>query len=150
MRGSDYPAIAVRHSAQGDEPAIRELLVQLGQDAAPEQLRTQLRKLSESQSDAVLVATSRGAVVGFIALHWSIMLQQAALVGRITTLVVNGAAHGQGVGRTLVEAATDIARQAGCETLELTTALHRTEAHSFYKALGFTSSSLKFGRPISA
>jgi len=148
MKASAREEIAVRIPVQGDEQSIQKLLSQLGYDVALGQLRTQLSELIGSRSDATLVATADDVVVGLIALHWSLMLQHPAPVCRITTLVVNDSTRGQGVGRVLVEAGAEVARLAGCETLELTTALHRTEAHAFYKTLGFTNSSLKFGRTI--
>ncbi len=76
------------------------------------------------------------------------MLHTGAPVARITTLVVRDAARGRGVGRILVEAGADLARGAGCETLELTTALRRTDAQAFYQAIGFTASSIRLHRSL--
>jgi GNAT superfamily N-acetyltransferase len=138
----------VRPQMHLDEPAILLLLGQLGYDVSAEQLQGRLQELSSGKSDPVLVATFGGNVVGLIALHWSVMLHHSAPVGRITTLVVDDTVRGKGVGRVLVEAGLELARQAGCEMLELTTGTHRTQAHAFYKALGFINSSLKFSRPL--
>lgn len=95
----------------------------------------------------MLVALDAG-VVGLVALHWSSMLQHERPVARITTLVVRDDARGKGIGRALVEAGAKHARQAGCGLLELTTALHRADAQAFYRALGFTASSLRMHRPL--
>lgn len=145
---SHYDEVVVRSPVQADDSAIVQLLAELGYDVPTGQLEAPLRDLSTSSSDAVLVAYDRDIVVGLIAVHWSMMLQHAAPTGRITTLVVASSARGRGVGRILVEAGARIAAQAGCKTLKLTTALHRTKAHEFYEAMGFKSSSLRFSRSL--
>ena len=68
--------------------------------------------------------------------------------GAITALIVREDARGKGAGRALVEAGAELAKQAGCGLVELTTALHRTEAQAFYKTLGFEASSLRLHRAI--
>ncbi len=87
--------------------------------------------------------------LGLIALHLATMLQVMEPVARVTALVVQDQGRGAGVGRLLVDAGDELARRAGCRVLELTTAVARTDAHAFYRKLGFTNSSLRFSRPIS-
>ena len=140
--------ITVRRPTPRDEVSVQQLLAQLGYKVGLPQVRIRLQELSSSGHDAVLVADDGNAVLGLVALHWTSMLQHPAPIARITTLVVHEDGRGEGVGRLLVEAGSELAKQAGCGTLELTTALHRTEAHAFYRALRFDNSSLKFSRPL--
>jgi len=44
----------------------------------------------------------------------------------------------------LVAHALSWADQAGCQLVELTSALNRAEAHAFYRSLGFEQNSLRF------
>ncbi|MFT4248503.1 MAG: GNAT family N-acetyltransferase [Pseudomonas sp.] len=140
--------LQLRPPEETDAAAIQELLQQLGYFASITDVRMRLTHLSTSGSDPILLAVDAGEVLGLIALHWSPMLFAPARVARITTLVVNQRARGRGIGRALVEAGSNLARDAGCGTLELTTGLARTDAHAFYTSLGFSASSLRFFRDL--
>jgi ribosomal protein S18 acetylase RimI-like enzyme len=43
----------------------------------------------------------------------------------------------RGIGRALLQQAMGHARRAGCYKVQLTSGKHRTEAHAFYRSLGF-------------
>ncbi len=136
--------IDVRPANPGDSLVVRELLGQLGYAFTVKEVRARLHLFAEQPADPVLLATKDDRGVGLIAMHWTFMLHHSRPVARITALVVCDGARGKGIGRILVDAGAALARQAGCDLLELTTALHRTDAQAFYKALGFTASSLHF------
>jgi GNAT superfamily N-acetyltransferase len=76
------------------------------------------------------------------------MLQYEKPVVRITALVVDRRSRRRGIGRVLIEQALSWADQAGCELVELTSGLDRTEAHAFYRGLGFESNSLRFRKSL--
>ena len=99
-------------------------------------------------ADPVLLATEDVKGVGLIALRWTFMLHHSRPVARITALIVHEDARGKDIERILVDAGAALARQAGCDLLELTTALHRTDAQAFYKALGFTAPFLCLHRAL--
>ena len=63
-------------------------------------------------------------------------------------LVVTAARRGEGIGRRLLDAATDWARARGCTHLELNSAPARKDAHRFYLASGMAQSALNFSREI--
>ena len=128
--------IDVRPADPGDSVVVQELLGQLGYAFTVEEVQSRLALLARQPADPVLLATDGGKGAGLIAMHWPAMLHHSQPVARITALV------GEGMGRRLVDAGAALARQAGCDVLELTTALHRTDAQAFYKALGFVASSL--------
>ena len=140
--------IDVRPADPGDSVVVQELLGQLGYAFTVEEVRARLDLLARQPADPVLLATHGDKGVGLIALHWTFMLHHGRPVARITALVVRDDARGKGIGRTLVDAGAALARQAGCDRLELTTALHRTDAQAFYKVLGFTASSFCFHRAL--
>ena len=48
--------------------------------------------------------------------------------------------RGQGIGELLTRAAIDLAREAGCGLVQLTTDKSRQDAHRFYERLGFVAS----------
>lgn len=140
--------IDVRPADPGDSVVVQELLGQLGYALTVEEVRSRLDLFAKQPADPVLLATESDRGVGLIALHWTFMLHHGKPVARITALVVRDDARGKGIGRILVDAGAALARQAGCELLELTTALYRTDAQAFYHALGFTASSLCLCRAL--
>jgi GNAT superfamily N-acetyltransferase len=107
-----------------------------------------LGAVPDCSSDPALVAVRSGQAFGLVTLHIARTVFHPAPVARITTPVVDGAARRLGIGRLLVAAAADLAKAAGCQTLELTTGLHRKKAHAFYRSLGFESTSLGMARGL--
>jgi GNAT superfamily N-acetyltransferase len=138
----------VRRADQNDAPSVQVLLLQLGYDIAEEEVRRRLIALSGQPVDPILLAVERDEILGLIALHWMPMLHLAKPMARITALVVRKEARGKGIGRILVEAGSEMAKREGCGLVEVTTALDRTDAHAFYKAIGFDVTSLKYLRSL--
>jgi ribosomal protein S18 acetylase RimI-like enzyme len=85
---------------------------------------------------AVLVAELDDVVVGFVTLspgaHWA--GDPDASIGE---LVVSAEAEGRGVGRALVEAALERARDNGCTRVSVSTGAANERARSLYRRLGF-------------
>ena len=57
-------------------------------------------------------------------------------------------ARHRGVGRLLMEHAEQIGSAAGCEFVELTSAMNRAEAHAFYRSIGYEPNSFCFRKPL--
>ena len=141
--------ITIRQANTNDAGAVRDLLGHLGYTFTAEAVQDRLTLHAAAGTDPVLLAVQDGVTLGLIALHLATMLQFMDPVARVTALVVQDQGRGAGVGRLLVDAGDELARRAGCRVLELTTAVARTDAHAFYRKLGFTNSSLRFSCPIS-
>ena len=139
--------VRIRAAGAEDRLAVQDLLRQLGYVFTADEIQARLDLLAMSDADPVLLATQDDEVVGLIALHFATMLQQREPVAQITALVVRDGVRGAGIGKTLVDAGGDLARQSGCGRLELRTANARTEAHAFYRKLGFANSAVGFSRP---
>ena len=60
--------------------------------------------------------------------------------GLIEAVRVAAASRGLGVGERLIRHAIEIARDAGCGLVQLTTDTSRPDAHRFYERLGFVAS----------
>lgn len=138
----------IRPARPDDAPGVQDLLAQLGYALSVQAVEKRLTVLAARGSDPVLLALRDDRPVGLVAVHWTIMLHLSAPSARITALVVDHRGRGHGIGRALIDAAADLARTAGCEILELTTGLQRLDAQAFYKAVGFTASSLKLQRSL--
>jgi GNAT superfamily N-acetyltransferase len=140
--------IEIRRATPKDGAAVSALLDQLGYTASPVEAAERLRRLDTTGADPVFLACDGADRLGLLALHIAPMLQYARPAGRITALVVDEHNRRRGVGRLLIARAITAAEAAGCELLELTSALDRSDAHAFYRRLGFAANSLRFRKPL--
>jgi len=140
--------VLVRRVREGDGPAVAELLTELGYPSDGESVEARLGKLRASPNDYVLVAEKESEVVGVIKLHVMMVLHEDHDFGRLTALVVREPSRGQGIGHRFVAAAEEIARGRGCRRIEVTSAEHRTDAHDFYRHLGYAETSRRFIKHI--
>ncbi len=148
---SPPPGIEVRPARPGDVAALLELYRQLAegfghQPAAPDRAGALLAEISKQPHRTLLVAVCDGQVVGTADLV--VVRPNLTHEGRpwaaIENVVVDGRARRRGAGRALMEEAIRRAREAGCHRVQLLSNNRRTEAHAFYRALGFESSAQGF------
>jgi len=95
-----------------------------------------------------LVVEGKTSLLGAITLHRMTVLHRPMPVGRITSLAVDPSARGEGLGRALMAAAADAMAQAGCGLVEVTSHARRTEAHTFYRHLGYEHTSFRFAKTL--
>jgi GNAT superfamily N-acetyltransferase len=76
-------------------------------------------------------------VVGWVHVHLYLLLVDD-LEAEIGGLVVDADLRGQGVGAQLMAAAEAWARENGCQSVYLRSNTLRTEAHAFYRHLGYS------------
>jgi GNAT superfamily N-acetyltransferase len=136
----------IRDATAADAADVAALLCELGYPTTAGEAADRLRR-----PDArVLLAESEGRVVGLAAIAVASQLHHAAPTARVTALVVSEAARGRGAGRRLMASAEELAREAGCHDIELTSGirLEREAAHRFYEALGYERTSYRFHRRL--
>ncbi|ATR19797.1 Acetyltransferase [Roseomonas mucosa] len=112
---------------QGDGPAI-----------PPLQMSERLERLLRDPASAVLVAADYGPLAGVIALHWHSTLRDNRPVARISALRVAEADRRRGIGRLLLKAGAQAARQAGCDRLEAAPPSGAAAGLAFLRDSGFT------------
>jgi len=141
---AEMAAVAVRSVRLEDVDQLARLFDQLGHPQTADGLRTALVGVLADPRADVLVADDDGAVVGAAAYFMVPVAHDSRPWCRITTLVVDEAHRGRGIGHTLVEAAEVAARDVGCSRTEATSALHRTGAHRLYERHGYCRTSTHF------
>ena len=94
-----------------------------------------LRAVAAGPSAALFTAESGGAVVGVLTLVWYDV--PSGRKAWIEDVVVDAAARGRGIGRSLVGAAVAWARSEGADRVMLTSNPARREARALYRSLGF-------------
>ena len=130
--------VKVRAPAETDADAFASLVTQLGYTSTPAQVVARLRHLADRTDIRAFVAEQQGRVVGMIGVEAFPAFHRDGLHGYVTALVVDEDVRGGGVGAALMAAAEAWFAEQGVKRVNLTTALHREEAHAFYERLGYT------------
>ena len=145
--------IAVRDVIVADAPEVARLLEVLGYRWKVADVSARVSAFLASGERGLVASRSAagtaGPLLGIATLHITPVLHRAGPVGRLTALVVDESARGQGVGRKLVSAAEVFFAGRGCVLIEVTSNNRLTAAHAFYERLGYTATSLRFRKPLS-
>ena len=137
-------ATDLRIAAVADADDVARLLSELGYPCEIDEAIERISVIADNDRQALVVARREGAVVGLIALDFMYYLPLGTTTCRVTALVVSTASQGHGLGRLLLRDAERRARIGGAARLEATSASHRTEAHAFYRACGFSDGAARF------
>jgi ribosomal protein S18 acetylase RimI-like enzyme len=115
--------------------AFERLIPQLS-SSNPAPTREALERIVASEASALLVAREAdGTIVGTTTLVTFPI--PTATRAWIEDVVVDEAASGRGISYDLTRHALDLARQAGCGTVDLTSRPSREAANHVYRKLGF-------------
>ncbi len=142
MAGGARYGVEVRAAAATDAAEIARLLGLALPDAAERlaALRT--------PGHAVLVATGWNALSGVAAVHWHATLAGQHPAARLSVLLVDPGDRRRGIGRLLLKAASQAARAAGCDQLELPVTPGQDAAAAFCAATGFVADAAWFTRAL--
>ena len=102
-----------------------------------EQFQNAYLSLLHGNRYTFFVAEEDEKVVGFLSLIIDYLLYRSDLVGVIEELTVSEEYQSLGIGKALLQHATDYAKEKGCLLLELSSGLKREKAHAFYERQGF-------------
>ena len=139
----------VRPAVAGDLPEIVRLLADdpLGatrerfEDPLPPAYAEAFAAIAGRDGDTILVAAEGDTIVGCLQLTVIPGLARQGMTrAQIEGVRVDARRRGEGIGEALFHAAIDLARQAGCGLVQLTTDKSRPDAQRFYQRLGFAAS----------
>jgi len=138
-------SVSVQPARPEDHPAIAELTVRVYVDGelASAAYTPQLADVAgrAAVSQLLVARDDDGRILGSVALvlsgDFGEVLASDDEAG-FRMLVVDPTAQGRGIGRLLVTACLDRARQAGKTRMVLSTDPRMTAAHRLYESLGFT------------
>jgi len=120
-----------------DATVVAHLLTQLGYPDTADFLPAKIERLNRLEQEKLLVLEVEEGVIAFISLH---IIPQLAVEGdfmRISYFAVDATVRSQGVGKWIEDYVTALARQMGCDRIELHCAAKRTAAHDFYFRQGY-------------
>jgi ribosomal protein S18 acetylase RimI-like enzyme len=117
------------------EDAVRRLLPQLSQTAAPV-MKQDVEEIVAAPATRLLLARDEdGTVVGMLTL--ALFRLPTGVRAWIEDVVVDEAARGRGAGALLTNEAVRLAEEAGARTVDLTSSPRREDANRLYQRLGF-------------
>jgi GNAT superfamily N-acetyltransferase len=128
--------IGIRAARADDAAVLAVLAGQLGYPATREEIVRRLGEMNGREVQVVLVAEAQGRVIG-----WAHIAVEGQLVtdtrAELRALVVAEEQRSGGVGRLLLEAAENWAREQGCGEIGLRSNVLRARAHPFYLRHGY-------------
>ena len=143
----------VRPATMSDFGAVSPLLQDLGRgelnEASEQVYRERFARHLARTETASLVAEVDRQIVGFISIEFRERLNRSKPEAWVPDLIVGEESRGQGLGRALLLAAFDIAREHGCYRLTLESGHSRDAAHRLYLANGMQEEGSFFGIELS-
>ena len=119
-----------------DAPRVAELTVQLGYRADVHQVRVRLDKLEKEAAHHVIGVEAQRVLVAFAHFFERPSIEKGSDM-IVQSLVVDDELRGSGIGRMLIEHIEHIARSKNCDSVTLSSQGSRSDAHEFYKRLGY-------------
>jgi GNAT superfamily N-acetyltransferase len=127
---------APRRARVDDAAEIARLAGELGYPADPAAMAVRLAALMADPRQCVQVIDGEGRLAGWIAAERRLSLETGERV-EITGLVVDSTGRRGGLGRALVAAAEDWAREQDIDVVIVRSNVRRQASHPFYEGLGY-------------
>lgn len=140
----------IRSAAVHDAPELADLTTQLGYPVETDTMRDRLERLQDRADNIVLVAVDPDdRPIGWIHVAMLALLEHSDYAS-INGLVVDHRRRSAGIGRALVAAGEEWARQQGATEITVRSRSSRERAHRFYEQLGFdeVKRSHVFAKPL--
>lgn len=140
------PELVIRDARPKDAEAIAALIVALGYEVTPAEVKKRLATLARAGQHILLA--DQGGVIGVLTTSITQVLHRPRPVGRISMMVVAERERGKGTGAALVAEAETRLKSAGCGLVEVTSNAKRLRAHAFYERLGYERTSYRFAKQL--
>lgn len=128
-------SIAVAADAEELTAALQSLVPQLSRSNPPPTLEAVRAMLAHDAITQFVARRDDGSIVGVSTL--AVFPTPTAIRGWVEDVIVDEASNNQGIGRMLLDAMADRAREIGCKTVDLTSRPTREAANHLYRKAGF-------------
>ena len=133
-------SIVLRTAQVGDALALEALIFELiGRHNDPAALAAQVEKMAAHPDYCLLVACQDEQILGSaMGIRCMDLCYGDAPFLLIENVIVTQKAQGHGVGRKMLDHLEHWAIASGCTSAILVSSAFRTDAHAFYRAVGYT------------
>jgi ribosomal protein S18 acetylase RimI-like enzyme len=143
--------VTVRLAGPGDLDVVARLLTEFreheGRDWPPEEsIRAGVERLMPRDDTEYLLGGDPPAGIVQLRYRWGVWWDAEDC--NVEDVFVREQARGSGLGRELVSAAIERARERGCRRMELDTGADNAPAQGLYRSLGFRDNGIFMRRPI--
>lgn len=132
--------LQIRKCGMNDLERVTALLREFGYPTTLSVMKERMESMEHDPFHCTMVAELNNEVVGMIEFRQvKSYYKHADCITEITALIVSEEQRGNGLGKRLVSAAEEWARQQGCCQLFLRSGnrVERAPAHAFYRHIGF-------------
>jgi len=140
--------MSIRNALLKDAPAITALLDTLEYPGSEIFIKDKMEQMFHNPYVYILVYEDGGKVLAFIVLEFLIQLGLKGDIARIGYFAVDEQARGNGIGGIIETYCTQLAKEKGCDRIEVHCHERRKDAHRFYQRQGYTESPKYFMKKL--
>ncbi|MGE9550859.1 GNAT family N-acetyltransferase [Erwinia amylovora] len=130
----------IRMAQPKDSFALSALLTELGYENTEAFIDRRLTQLIDDPTEQLLIAEYGSTVLGFLSLHFIPQLALAGDFARVSYFCIAEGERSKGAGQQLLQHAEELARERGCDRVEVHCHEYRIKAHAFYAREGYSES----------
>lgn len=143
--------LTYRAAEEGDLPSLLPLYEQLESGTSSlslPRLKEVFARIQQYPDYRIYLAQDGERLVGsFSLLIADTAGSRCAPIGIVEDVIVDAAARGCGIGKSMMEFALQTCREVGCYKMMLSSNLNRLDAHRFYESLEFEKHGYSFRVP---
>ncbi|MEY8347183.1 GNAT family N-acetyltransferase [Bacillus cereus] len=135
----------IRKAIVTDIEALCSLTKELkGSTISHADMQNRLQFVEMSPFDFLYVYEENNVIFGFLGFRIRENLEDVTRYGEISIISVDSTARRKGIGQILMDYAEQLAKKHNCIGTWLVSGTQRTEAHPFYKKLGYEVTGYRF------
>ncbi|MBJ8029607.1 GNAT family N-acetyltransferase [Bacillus cereus group sp. N21] len=135
----------IRKATVNDIDALCSLTKELkGSDISYVDMQNRLQFVEMSPFDFLYVYEEDDHIFGFLGFRIRENLEDVTRYGEVSIISVDSTARRKGIGQILMEYAEQLAKEHNCIGTWLVSGTQRTDAHPFYKKLGYEINGYRF------
>lgn len=135
--------VQIRTMVAEDADAVATLFPDLGYSATTAQVRERYSQIVKRPNNALFIAAQDDKIVGWVHVY-GVRLLESEGYAEIGGIVIRSAWQRQGIGTQLIQRAERWAFEHNYLRVRLRSGVHRSEAHCFYEALGYSKSKASY------
>ncbi|MED4650858.1 GNAT family N-acetyltransferase [Bacillus pseudomycoides] len=135
----------IRKATVNDIEALCSLTKELkGSDISYVDMQNRLQFVEMSPFDFLYVYEEDDHIFGFLGFRIRENLEDVTRYGEVSIISVDSTARRKGIGQIFMEYAEQLAKEHNCIGTWLVSGTQRTDAHPFYKKLGYEINGYRF------